>query len=234
MNFQSFNLITNFLLLSVFIHETIRYNYPVQYNNIITSIAYNSIYFFSKIQLIMIKIDFYLEKTNPRLKNFLKNLYKNKNNIEFILDGNVIYETTKTQINQIENKLPEVFDFIIYSDYSNNINNKCLLNVVPNNFNNFNYENTNFKFILFEIEIDDKKIKIDFKTDNYNYLISGNIINSKMIHYFLNTYHKNDKINFDKIDEFKVNLIDQYVNSLKFDNKLQIQLTKNNYENINK
>ena len=215
-------------LFFYFINEVIRLKYPEQYQKYIIFIVYNYIYYSSKIELIFLKI----QNKYPKIKNYLT-YFKNTNlnDVEFILDNKVIYKTSRKQINDLLDKLPTIFDFIIYSESNSNnsIVNKCLLNVLPNNFINYNCAKTDYKFILLEIEIDNKKIKLDLQTDSYNFFMCNNVINLKFLYYFLNTYYKFENINFENKNVFKINLIDHNMNSLST-NSINIRLNKTNYD----
>ncbi len=221
--------ISQIFLFLFFGNEFFRNIFPKQHNNLIIFIVYNSIYYLSKVQIKILK----LKTKYPILKKLSNCYFINKNDVEFILDGIVIYKTNRNQINDI----PTKFDFIIYSDYTNDTNdtndtiiNKCILNVLPNNFINYNYTKTDYKFILLEIEIDNKKIKLDLQTDTYNFFICDNIIHLKFLHYFLNTYYKSENINFENKNIFKINLIDHNMNSLSTNSIINIRLNKTNYD----
>ena len=169
-----------------------------QYNRFIVYFSYNFIYF-----------DFI--KSNPQLIEYINKLKKHEqinNNIEYISNNSVIFsetyeETAHLYLSQPHN-LPTVFDFIIYSDNINiHKNNKLILNELPKDEirDNLKYEETKYNFVLSEITINDKTIKIDFKTDNYNYYIVNNIINHKFLEYFLKKYHPREIMDFHEFEK---------------------------------
>ena len=114
---------TKYLKAFIFLkllNNYLKHEYPEQYNGYLMMASFNAVYVFSVLQIQAKKIQEYLYKTHPRLKNYLDeySMSKNENidNVEFILDGKVIYLTDKEKIvNHIIDIIKE--DFIIYSDY---------------------------------------------------------------------------------------------------------------------
>ena len=200
--------------------------------------SFNAVYVFSVLQIQAKKIQEYLYKTHPRLKRYLDEYsmskIKNIDNIEFILDGKVIYLTDKeTIVNHIIDIIKE--DFIIYSDYgSENVctNKKIIVKETTSSDNDFIYEVSDIKFLLCEVYIGDKVYKITLKSDieNYNYYLVDNIINKKFITYYLIEFYNED---FSKsTDKFILKLIDHNVNSFEIDitdTSNYIQIKKDGY-----
>ena len=135
------------------------------------TVSFNAVYVFSVLQIQAKKICEYLYKTHPRLKSYLDEYSRlkieNIDNIEFILDGKVIYLTDKeTIVNHIIVMVKE--DFIIYSDYNTSnvcTNKKIIVKETNNSDNDFIYEASDIKFLLCELYIGDKVYKITLKSD---------------------------------------------------------------------
>lgn len=177
------------------------------------------------------KIKNYID-SNPELKSLVKNLYKNKitENIECIKNGDVINRMT---IYDFISKESLNADLYIYSDYNNENEtvNKFIINDYENFINKYKnintsnnvvkYEVTGYKFIMFEIIINNISVSVDMSTEKYNYLIIDNIFDSNFIKYFLKKYHLNIYNMFDDKDftSYKIKIIDHNINVLEFDNK---------------
>ena len=198
-----------------FANYYLKRKYPQEYNKFLLETSLKIIYIGSVIQIKLKKITTYVYKTFPRIKQFLDNYNKidDQDNIEYILDGKVIYLTSKEKIvNHIVNITKE--DFIIYSDYVTANNNNVCTNkkiiIIPEQIcsdKDFIYEVSDIKFMLCEINIGDKVYKITLKSDieNYNYYLVDNIIDKKFIIYYLIEFYNED---FSKsTDKFILKLI---------------------------
>lgn len=176
-------------------------------------------------------------ESNPELNNYIKKFYNNKiiDNIELIQDGNIISMMTisdfidnKNKNNNIDNSI-----FYIYSD-NNNENgyiNKIIIHdsdkfhdkiSISNKTNkNIEYDESGYKFIMFEIIIHDTPISINLTTEKYNYLIIDNVFDLNFIKYLLKKYHPNiyAKLNPEHICNYKIKVIDHNINVLEFSNK---------------
>ena len=233
--------ITKILKAFIFLkllNNYLKHEYPEQYNGYLMTASFNAVYVFSVLQIQAKKIQEYLYKTHPRLKRYLDEYSMSKieniDNIEFILDGKVIYLTDKeTIVNHIIDIIKE--DFIIYSDYgSENVctNKKIIVKETTSSDNDFIYEVSDIKFLLCEVYIGDKVYKITLKSDieNYNYYLVDNIINKKFITYYLIEFYNED---FSKsTDKFILKLIDHNVNSFEIDitdTSNYIQIKKDGY-----
>lgn len=228
----------------VFIHLLNNYlmkEYPQEYRGYAMAGYLKIMYIFSKAQIKYKQICNFIYNTNPRLISYLNEYRKLKNqnidNVEFILDGKVIYLTDKEKIvNHIINIAKE--DFIIYSDYdSSNSENVCtnkkIITIDSNcSDNDFIYEVSDIKFMLCELYIGDKVYKINLKCDfdKYNYYLVDNIINKKFMIYYLIEFYNED---FSKsIDKFILKLIDHNVNKFEIDitdTSNYIQIKKDGY-----
>ena len=237
---------TKFLKALIFLkllNSYLKHEYPEHYNGYLMMASFNAVYVFSVIQIQAKKFREYLYKTHPRLQSYLDEYSRSKieniDNIEFILDGKVIYLTDKEKIvNHIIDIIKE--DFIIYSDYdSKNVytNKKIITDSTISNCsdNDFIYQVSDIKFLLCELYIGDKVYKITLKSDieNYNYYLVDNIINKKFMIYYLLEFYNED---FSKSqDKFILKLIDHNVNSCEIDitdTSNYIQIKKDDYITI--
>lgn len=189
--------------------------------------------FYNKTKKQLIK----LIESNPKLNNFIKTLNKNKivENIEFVENGEIIKKMSFVDFMKMNEKDDFNYDFIIYSDYDNNYDepiNKIVLrkhikdtkNIDTNTDTEMNikYVQSGYKFIMFEIIINDEPISINLSTEKYNYLIIDNIIDKHFLKYFLKKYHHNiyNKLNDTDTDlnSYKLKIIDHNINILEFNN----------------
>lgn len=189
--------------------------------------------------------------SNPELKNFIQNFNKNKitENVEFIHNGDIVNKMTLIDFienyNYTNSDIQQNTDFCIYSDYNNNENevtNKIIIrdyeNFVKKHWNlienqnqnqnpnqnqnqNVDYCQAGYKFIMFEIIINDISISVDMTTEKYNYLIIDNVFDSNFIKYFLKKYHNNiyNKLSDNDLSSYKIKIINHNINVLEFTNK---------------
>lgn len=196
--------------------------------------------FFNKMKK---NIKTYIE-ANPELNNLFKKLNNTKpnlDNIEFIKDGDIVNKMPLINfINQYKPNsdydLQKNTDFCIYSHY--NGENEPINKIIIKDYENFtkkylhSKENNlsdnewlepevGYKFIMFEILINEIPISINLTTEKYNYLIINNIIDIYFIKYFLKKYHHNiyHKLNENDIQLYKIKIIDHNINVLEFSNK---------------
>ena len=239
-------------LVSFFVNDYLYQKYPEKYNEVFINISFKMVYLYSKSQILfnrinkdmIIQINHFLIR-NPNINNLIEqvktsyNQFINKTsaettNIEFILNGQVIFETSKERITDGTRDLPSAYDFVVCSDVvngcqDNKVVNKKIQKSVKEDC--FNYETSNISFILTEIIIGDKTIKIDFKTKDYNYYVVNNIFNEKFIVYFLNKYYSYEIKDFqpETIKLFTLNVIDNNVDMYEFDKNINVQIQKDGY-----
>jgi hypothetical protein len=216
-NMIFFGSIFEFLLFLYLADNYFKINYPEQHTKFIIESSYNLIYYFSFIQIKFTKLGSYLSnkyvtfiKSNPRLSEIVDKLErKQQNTIEYISNDN--------------------FDFIIYSDFKENKNNKLILRELSDT-ETIKYEETKYNFILCEIKIGEKVTKIDFKTDNYNFMIVNNKIDASFVNYFMKKYYKYEDISDVLCIDYKIKILDQNVNEVILDTTKEIVLGLENYE----
>lgn len=201
----------------------------------------------------------YILVTNPSIAKYLIKDNNTKSRVEFICDGYANYVISKSDIikdyvnigardydgyaNYVTSKpngkynfsafardVP--FDFILYSDYDSKtkITNKVILEDFKNEFT---YNKSDVTFILSEMIIEDKIIKVDFKTDEYNYFIENNKFTHSFLVYFMKTHYSNEIKEFeDKLDNMTLKILDSDVISETFYGKNTLLICKDNYKKI--
>jgi hypothetical protein len=246
------NLFLKTTFVSFFVNDYLYQKYPEKYNEVLINISYKLLFLYSKSQILfnrvnkdMITICNQFLIRNPDINNFVErvkssyNYFVNKtgnkiNNIEFISNGQVIFETSKGIGTDGNMDFPIAYDFIIFSDVDKvTRDNMCVNKKIQKSIetNNFSYEISNISFILTEIIIGDKTFKVDFKTKDYNYYVVNNIFNEKFILYFLNKYYSYEITDFqpETIKLFTLNVIDNNVDTHEFDKNINVQIQKDKY-----
>jgi len=188
--------------------------------NLIYSISYNSIYYYSKLQLGFIKTQKNITsyaKSVPVLNNLLTYMKPNTNSD--------IY--TYTNVHN---------DLTICSKFNEeqNVDYKLILHYNPDDekikyIESLKVEQADYKFIMTEISIADKKIVIHFTTDKYNYLIVHNKLDKDFIIYFLKT-HYSELIKDLELENYIIKIIDDNVNVVEFGNTRSLLINKTGYE----
>ena len=191
--------------------------------NLSCNLSYNSIYYYSKLQLGFMKttnnITKYIKNT-PCLNNLLN--YMNKNN-----DKNCYSYTN------INNDLTICSKF----DQEHNLYYKLILHYNPDYakktyIESLKVEQADYKFIMTEITINNNNISIHFTTEKYNYLIVDNKLNNQFIMYFLKTHYTDfvKDLSDSEIENYKIKIIDHNVNVVEFDNTKSLIINKTGYE----
>ena len=241
-------------VVSFFVNDYLYQKYPEKYNEVLINISYKLLYLYSKSQILFNRINkdtiFVVTQflgRNPPINNFIKmvsnsyNCFVNKTdnkipNIEFISNGEVNLSVSSEMVMKEKegSAFPSVYDFIIFSDFNNvSRDNMCVNKKIQKSIetNNFSYEISNISFILTEIIIGDKTIKIDFKTKDYNYYVVNNIFNEKFIVYFLNKYYSYEIKDFqpETIKLFTLNVLDNNVDMYEFDKNMNVKIQKDGY-----
>ena len=236
--------VLNTTLIAVLLNDYVKRIYPQLYEEILVNVSYHLIYGISKAQIysknLYKQIDTHILLKNPRLTELLDSIYytkidDNKPNVEFVLDGKVIFEINSQYLFK-EIVEPDKFDFIIYSQTTNEttVVNKKILTKVPVKEEELHYDKSNIKFILAEVFFGEKSLKIDFKTATDDYYIDSNVFDSAFMNYFLNKYHGDfmKDIAPDKTNEYILKILDHNVTSVVVDNKSSIKILKDGYEKL--
>ena len=182
------------------------------------NVSFFSIYYYSNLQLGFIK-------TQNMITTFVKSVPFLNNLLIYINSDKSIY--TYTNINE---------DLTICNKFNQEqkIDYKLILHYNPDDskikyIESLELEQANYKFIMTEITIDDKKIVVHFTNDKYNYLIVNNKLDKGFIIYFLKT-HYNDLVKDLQTENYTIKIIDHNVNIVEFDNTKSLFINKNVYE----
>ena len=234
----------SFVKYAVFVflvNDYFKNNYTEKYNSLITNGGFAIIQTYSKIQILCNKF----AVSNPTILHFVNQIFNSSHSsvyepdVEFIRDGHVNFLSTKEELvkegisycNDID------YDFIIYSNYDkiNKIVNKTIFYKIPCE-SDFHCSTADIRFLLCEVEINDKTIKIDFKTDNYNYYIVNNVINHKFLEYFLKKYYQREIMDFHEFEkpfqDMKLKILDHNVEKQEFDFTTALKINKDDYSKI--
>jgi hypothetical protein len=191
---------------------------PTYLLNLSYNLSYNSIYYYSKLQLGFIK-------TQNTLTRYAKSVPFLNNLLTYMKPDNTIY--TYTTINE---------NLTICSKFNEaqNLDYKIILHYKPDYekifyIESLELEQADYKFIMTEISIDDKKFVVHFTSDKYNYLIVNNKLDNNFINYFLKT-HYNEFVKDLEIENYIIKIIDHNVNILEFDNTKTLLINKTGYE----
>ena len=228
-----------------FLNVALKNMYPETYNNCLMKISYCGVYCFSKVQMKVIQTRKYISNkynsflfSYPSVKKYINQFceyFVKTQDIEYISHGEVIETSSKKWLLQNYKKVEDDESNINkMTIYTNGIHKK-IFNFVPFEESQYNYEKTNYNFILIEILIYSEIKKIDLTTDDYNYMIVGNVINKDFVMYLLKThYPKYVKIvNYyykGNLGNYKITILDQDVNEIKLDAYNYLTLGKDDYK----
>lgn len=222
----------NSILIGLLFLDVLERRFPTHFKDFLISVSYNSIYYFSKLQILIMKskntLNIFIE-SNPTLFKIKENLNtfiskpETHKVIRYYVKDSKLYN-----LSDINGNEP---DFMILSWLTNNT--KCANKKITYNKDDFSIsENSNIKFLLIEIKIGDTNcIKIDLKTDEFNYYLVGNKFTKDFFIFYLKHYlHFNNEIK--DTDKISVKIIDHDVNNINLDftdENESIVLDKNSY-----
>ena len=161
------------------------------------------------------------------------NMFNTKNNIEFIENGDVVLYAEKDDLTNLDISLSDAchinYDFLIYSVYDENTdrtNKKIITNSKPKlTESDFEIEESDVHFILTEILIGDRALKIYLKTSNYNYYLVNNTINKEVLIYFIKTYYPEEDVAILNDENLKLVFLDNNVNNVECKNSIVLRKT---------
>ena len=253
--------IFNYILHLHFIHQLLHYFLPETYNSCYNFVKkntektavcfiFNCIYYYSVLQLYASKANvFFIAIWNNNnlvtVKDFINDFITHDNNlfseekynfISIIKNGDLLEKIIVNQ-NNLSKSINdffkyENFDIIIYHHFNKNIfmitYNK---NNIPFDLNECDYHYTNFKFIQIEVNIRDISFLIDLKTEEYNFYITDNFIDSNLIIYILKTYYskKIENLNNEDLMNYTLKIIDHEVNVIEINNTDILYFHQSNY-----
>jgi hypothetical protein len=209
--------ITNLLrtvLFAFLLNDYLKRTYPKMYEDILVKSSFNLIYAFSVVQIKLKKLQEYVCKNNPKLAAILEKYNKINidNNVDFVLEGKIIHSTNISTLNDDH---PQKFDFIIYSDCTGEEINKKIISkpITADAKDDYKCEKSDIKFMLIELKFGDKIIKIDLKSDTYNFYVVGNCFTKQFFQYFLIEILKQPE----SVDNFSIKFIDHNVDTVEVD-----------------
>lgn len=229
------------------LNDYFKRNYPYEYEMFYITTTYKLINIYSRCQILCKNSIHYITYNYPDLINFIQNFFNknnhnknnhNKNDLQFIKDSNIIKLGKKNEY--VTMKLINITDcdFILYSDYkqNNNISIKIINNInLLDKTETYQYELTDYKFLLVEFIINGKNYKINLSTDKYNFYVLDNILDEKFFLYYLKYYLPDRQNENYENPKMFVKIIDHNVNSHLIDLERQyIQLGKTEYMIIDK
>ena len=165
----------------------VKYNYP----NLALSFMYQCVYYYSSLEMLYLKL----------YKYNLKHLtYASPSNakIEFIKNGKIVDPEEDCDCH-----------FMIYSQN----NEKRIIKAASKGKT---FIKSSVSFILFNIELNNKTISLKLSSDDYNYYLVGNVIDSCFLWYFLNKHYNLGLT--EPVTNYTLNIIDNNVNiySIKY------------------
>lgn len=213
----------NAMVMLTLMGDFLERRFPNEFKQIVTEVMFKGLYLYTRIQLLLTKAKTHINnhvKMNPQLME-LKNIWSNSiqlNNVEVIRNGNVVDAVFLDSL--MKNGYEGEYDFMIYYDDKNYDENcKCINKIIFDDPKTFTGEYTasNMKFILTEIAIGAKMPhKMDLKTENYNFYVSGNKISRQFCEYYLKQI-LGIKSDIEKNEPLKLNIIDGEFNSISID-----------------
>ena len=232
-------LISAFLLS---IHEFFRRNYPKQYDEFVIRFSYGCIYCFSSIQLQFIKLNRVINTEFPQIKqttnDFLAYFQLNttqETSVEFIQDGDIFLTLSLEKLIYFPEYILEDCDFLVISKYANE-DTKVVTKIIDHSLSIFHdyfnhqlsHQTASYKLIMSEVKIGDTSIPLQFTTDEYNYLVIGNVLDANFICYFLKKYHSEMVRSYtkDEIMSYHMKIIDENVNILEISSGHKIEIRK--------
>ena len=228
------HLLNSFFIGVLFI-DMLERRFPTKFQNIIMSVSYNSIYYFSKLQIYFNQFKRNLDiviDNNPNLLNIKEKFVSilSKPETEQVTTRYVVKNHKLYHLSDTNGSNP---DFIILSWLSND--KKCFNQkiIYSKNDDILIIDNSDIKFLLIEFKVgDNQTFKIDLKTCEFNYYIVGNKFTKDFFIFYIKHYlHFNTNIK--ETDKCSLKLIDHDVNTINLDftdKNESILLEKNGYK----
>ena len=225
----------NSFFIGVLFFEMLERRFPTQFQNIIMSVSYSGIYYFSKLQIFFGQfkrnLDTFIEnnpsllKMKEKLLSILLKPETEQVTKRYVVKNHKLYELTDTNGSNP--------DFIILSWVSHD--KKCANKkiIYSNTDDILMIDNSDIKFLLIEFKVgDNQTFKIDLKTCEFNYYIVGNKFTKDFFIFYIKHYlHFNNDIK--NSDKCSLKLIDHDVNTINLDftdKNESILLEKNGYK----
>lgn len=229
--------------LCILVNDYFQRKFPVEYNNFIVKLTFESLHMYSELQLFGMKCknkwNLWLH-SKPHIKNIINHIYyipntESKNITEF-KDGTIC---VKTYSKENPTHFQEANDSLYILHDCVKENSKCIISrsqVFPED-----YEVSSMKFLMVELNLSDNKYKIDLVTEDENYYIVQNVLDKDFFLYYMVSHSQNypDKIVYEDLKQFMENgivkIIDDNAQIVEVDlgRKESIVILKDNYT-INK
>ena len=186
--------------------------YPTQYQQWLIFCAIHTISLASRFQMIITKVKLTLLPlfgVAPKYIEFISN------------DNTVVYRTSVDKLDH-EIKDNSDYDAFIYSEPNDKTVNKKFM--LCNHELHVTLEPSNIRFIMVELNANNKTIRLDLTVHNNNYYVVGNIINSRFLNYFVNRYYE-----VKSLENYTLTIIDNNVNMIEIGVDDYIRLDKDAY-----
>lgn len=215
----------NSFFIGVLVADMLERRFPDEFRDTVTAIAFNVLHFYSKIQIAFGKVQniiFNFIGDDPVLsliKNILNSIMKPKRDslITYIKNGEympledrsksdfALFEWFSDDEKCINRKI--IYDL---KEPDNNTDLSDVKKIIYDLINERDYSDV--KFILLEIVIgENKKYKVDLKTDNYNFYLVGNKFTKQFFLYYLKQILAIDTT-INNEETFVINIIDSDIN----------------------
>lgn len=233
----------NICVISLFGGYLARYK-PDEFNYAITTLMFNCVYIYSRVQLNAIKFQKKIDNSGVmlRIKNLCNGILSSANEsainkIEFVKNGEVVEKISGTSIFTLNEYLSEKsdYDFAIYDfvDGDDKHINKKIIQVgdVIQDI----YEISNIRFFLFELTVGENKMIINLTDKHYNFYVVGNVFTKDFIKYYLKNIYNNAAAcleNTENMECFCVSFLDHNISKQEInfnDNTKNIILNKEYY-----
>jgi hypothetical protein len=250
------NIIQNILkttIVGLFLDTYLKNHYPDEYDNFKIEVFYKCIYCFSKFQLYYFKMVSFTKYLKNKY-NDIKQIMTNQSNLEKEKEKEKEKERGRSKDIRIIHFLNGNLHSKRYTEETDiqfeDTNNKSLFlfsQLEDNGIQNFaitrsqtfpsEYDISNVKFILVELNVGEKIYKIDLKNESENYYIVSNVLDKDFFLYYMfnHSHHYDEQIIFrefeNQIENGIVKIIDENVKSLEvyFNKNGSITLEKNGY-----
>jgi hypothetical protein len=183
-------------------------------------------------------------KRKPKLKKLLGALLTKTNGYKLIKNNKEVAFLKDTGDSVII--IDEPYDFMIYVNYGDDMikNVLCRRNdwscprhvlVKSTQDTTTTCSKADFRFILMEVILnDDVSLSINLTSDQYNYMITGNLLSKMFFVYFLKTHYAESLRNIteDEINNYKIKILDHNMESVEFTNQDVLCIEKESYKII--
>jgi hypothetical protein len=153
---------------------------------------------------------------------------KQRPNIEFIKDGEIISSYTTNQLgnNDVVTEIPLHYDFIVYTDFVDKTTvNNVIYKTLPSNYCYF-LSDVKFFFVELQYEGDETRLPIALKNDNYNYYVVNNVLDATFLDYFIKRHYPEI---YDKNKSYLLDILDHNVNKITIDANHSLQFMMDGY-----